>query len=70
MTAPAGFALMATRYFAKNGLSFEEGKKLLAQIAVKNHYNGSLSPKAQFQKEITLEEAMKAPIVSYPLGSV
>ena len=68
MTAPAGFALMATRYFAKNGLSFEEGKKLLAQIAVKNHFNGSLSPKAQFQKEITLEQALKAPLVSYPLG--
>jgi len=68
MTAPAGFALMATRYFAKNNLSLEEGKRLLAKIAVKNHHNGSLSPKAQFQKEITLETAMKAPIVSSPLG--
>ncbi len=68
MTAPAGFALMATRYFAKNRLSLEEGKKLLAQIAVKNHHNGSLSPKAQFQKEISLEQALKAPMVSYPLG--
>ena len=68
MTAPAGFALMATRYFAKHGLSVEEGKKLLAQIAVKNHYNGSLSPKAHFQKEITLEMAMKGPMISYPLG--
>jgi acetyl-CoA C-acetyltransferase len=68
MTAPAGFALMATRYFAKNGLSLEEGKKLLAQIAVKNHHNGALCPKAQFQKEITLEQALKAPMVSYPLG--
>jgi len=68
VTAPAGFALMATRYFAKNGLSLEEGKKLLAQIAVKNHHNGSLSPKAQFQKDISLETALKAPMVSYPLG--
>jgi acetyl-CoA C-acetyltransferase len=68
MTAPAGFALMATSYFAKNGLSLEEGKKLLARIAVKNHYNGSLSPKAHFQKEITLEQAVKAPMISSPLG--
>ena len=68
VTAPAGFALMATRYFAKNGLSLEEGKKLLAQIAVKNHHNGSLCPKAQFQKDISLETALKAPMVSYPLG--
>jgi acetyl-CoA C-acetyltransferase len=68
MTAPAGFALMATRYFAKHGLSLEEGKKLLAQIAVKNHYNGSLSPKAQFQKEVSLETVLKAPMICYPLG--
>ena len=29
-TPAAGFAMMATGYFAKYGLSFEEGKKLLA----------------------------------------
>jgi len=68
LTPPAGFALMASRYFAKNGLSFEDGKRLLSKIAVKNHYNGTLCPKAQFQKEISLEMAMKAPIVAYPLG--
>lgn len=68
LTPPAGFALMASRYFAKNRLSFEEGKRLLSKIAVKNHYNGTLCPKAQFQKEISLEMAMKAPIVAYPLG--
>ncbi len=68
MTAPAGFALMATRYFAKNNLSIEEGKKLLAQIAVKNHANGALCPKAQFQKEITMEMALKAPMISSPLS--
>lgn len=68
LTPPAGFALMASRYFAKNGLSYEEGKRLLSQIAVKNHHNGSLCSKAQFQKEITLEMAMKAPMVAYPLG--
>ena len=30
-TPAAGFAMMATGYFAKYGLSFEEGKRLLAQ---------------------------------------
>ena len=67
-TPAAGFAMMATGYFAKYGLSFEEGKKLLAQIAVKNHHNGSLNPKAHFQREITLEQAMNAPMIAYPLG--
>jgi acetyl-CoA C-acetyltransferase len=67
-TPAAIFAMMATGYFAKYGLSLEDGKKLLAQIAVKNHHNGSLSPKAHFQKEITLEQAINAPMIAYPLG--
>ena len=67
-TPAAIFAMMATGYFAKYGLSLEEGRKLLGQIAVKNHHNGSLSPKAHFQKEITLEQAINAPMIAYPLG--
>ncbi len=67
-TPAAIFAMMATGYFAKYGLTHEEGKKLLAQIAVKNHHNGSLSPKAHFQREITLEQALNAPMIAYPLG--
>ena len=67
-TPAAGFAMMATGYFAKYGLSFEEGKRLLGQIAVKNHHNGSLNPKAHFQREITLEQAINAPMIAYPLG--
>jgi acetyl-CoA C-acetyltransferase len=67
-TAPSNYAMMATGYFAKNKISMEEGKKLLAQISVKNHHNGALSPKAHFQKEVTLEQVLKAPIIAYPLG--
>jgi acetyl-CoA C-acetyltransferase len=67
-TPASVFAMMANGYFAKYGLNYENGKKLLAQIAVKNHYNGSLSPKAHFQKAITLEQAINAPMVAYPLG--
>jgi len=62
------YALLANRYFPQYGISYEEGKELLAKIAVKNHHNGSLSPKAHFQKEITLEKALKAPMIAYPLG--
>lgn len=65
---PAQFALAATRYFYQYELSYEEGKSILAKIAVKNHYNGSLNPKAQFQREITLEQAINAPMVAWPLG--
>jgi acetyl-CoA C-acetyltransferase len=67
-TAPGNFALMATRYFSKYGLGPEEGKRLLAEIAVKNHHNGTLAPKAHFQRELTVEQVLNAPIVSWPLG--
>jgi acetyl-CoA C-acetyltransferase len=67
-TPAAIFAMMATGYFAKYGLTHEDGKKLLAQIAVKNHHNGSLSPKAHFQREITMDQALNAPMIAYPLG--
>ena len=67
-TPVAVFAMMATRYFAEHGLDFDEGKRLLAQISVKNHHNGSLNPKAHFQREITIEQAVKAPMIAYPLG--
>lgn len=65
---PTQFALLATRYFYQYGLSYEEGKRILAQIAVKNHHNGTLSPKAHFRREITIEQAINAPMISWPLG--
>jgi acetyl-CoA C-acetyltransferase len=67
-SAPASFAYMATRYFHDYKLSPEEGKRLLAEIAVKNHHNGSLNPKAHFHNELTVEQVLKAPIVAWPLG--
>ncbi len=65
---PAQFALAANRYFYQYGLSYDEGKRLLSMIDVKNHHNGSLNPKAHFQKEITIEQAINAPMQAFPLG--
>jgi acetyl-CoA C-acetyltransferase len=65
---PTAFSQLARRYFYHYGISYEEGKRTLAMIAVKNHHNGSLTPKAQFRQEITLEQAINAPMVSPPLG--
>jgi len=67
-SAPASFAYLGTRYFHQYGLSGEEGRRLLAEIAVKNHYNGSLNPKAHFHNRLTIEQCVKAPIVAWPLG--
>jgi len=65
---PAQFAMAANRYFHDYKLSYEEGKRILAMISVKNHHNGSMNPKAQFQREITTEQAVEAPLIAYPLG--
>jgi acetyl-CoA C-acetyltransferase len=65
---PVQFALAANRYFHQYGLSYEEGKRILAMIDVKNHHNGSLNPKAHFQREITIEQAVNAPMMAFPLG--
>lgn len=62
------WAMLAMRYFHHYGIPIEEGRRILAKIAVKNHFNGSMSSKAQFQRRITLEEALNAPIVAWPLG--
>jgi acetyl-CoA C-acetyltransferase len=67
-SAPASFAYLATRYFHDYNLKPEEGKRLLAKIAVKNHHNGSLNPKAHFQNELTVEQVVNAPIIAWPLG--
>lgn len=65
---PAQFALAATRYFYRYGLSFEEGKRILAMISVKSHHNGTLNPKAHLHQEITVEQVMNAPMIAWPLG--
>ncbi|ROQ92161.1 acetyl-CoA acetyltransferase [Desulfosoma caldarium] len=67
-TAPGGFALMATRYFAKYGISPEEGKMALAKISSKSHRCGALNPKAHLRKEVSPEQVLKAPIIAWPLG--
>jgi acetyl-CoA C-acetyltransferase len=62
------FALLATRYMHHYGWKYEDFKRILSMIDVKNHHNGTISPKAQFHREITIEQAMNAPMISYPLG--
>lgn len=62
-TFPALHALIAKRHMHEYGTTREQ----LADVAVKNHKNGSLNPKAQFRREITRETVMGSPLVSSPL---
>jgi acetyl-CoA C-acetyltransferase len=68
MTAPASFSLLAPAYFKKYGLDPDKGKDVLTRIAWKNHKNGAKNPKAQFQKEVSLEAIKNSPKIADPLG--
>lgn len=68
ISAPGVFALMATKYFARYGLSPEEGKRTLAHISSKSHHNGAMCEKAHLRMEVNVETIMKSPIIAWPLG--
>ena len=60
---PGIFAMMATAHMAKYGTTQEQ----LARVAVKNHENGTLNPKAHFQKRITIDDVLSSRTVAWPL---
>ncbi|HDQ05463.1 MAG TPA: thiolase domain-containing protein [Candidatus Bathyarchaeota archaeon] len=63
LTFPGLYALMATAHMHEYGTTEEQ----MARVAVKNHHNGTLNPKAHMQKEITLEKAMESKVIAWPL---
>ncbi len=67
-TPASRYAIAATAYFNKYGLSPDVGKRMLAEIDVKSHYYGARNPKAHLRKEITVDQALNAPMISWPLG--
>ncbi|HVN70786.1 MAG TPA: acetyl-CoA acetyltransferase [Desulfomonilia bacterium] len=68
LTAPGGFALLATAYAAKYGLDIQEVKKAMAHISVKSHANGALNPKAHLRRPVTEEQVLMSPMIAFPLG--
>jgi acetyl-CoA C-acetyltransferase len=61
---PAVNALVAQEHMAKYGTTHDD----LALISHKNHYHGSLNPKARFYgKKVSLETIKNGPIISSPL---
>jgi acetyl-CoA C-acetyltransferase len=63
ITFPGLYALMATAHMHEYGTTEEQ----MARVAVKNHHNGTLNPKAHMQKEITVEKAMGSKVIAWPL---
>ncbi len=60
---PGLFASMALAYLTE----FKATEEDFAEVAVKNHDNGLLNPKAHLRKKITIEDVMKSPVVASPL---
>jgi acetyl-CoA C-acetyltransferase len=62
-TFPGLYAMMARAHMHEFGTTREQ----LAQVAVKNHYHGSMNPKAQFRNRITIDAVINSPLVADPL---
>ncbi|MEM0160835.1 MAG: thiolase domain-containing protein [Thermoplasmata archaeon] len=63
LTFPGYYALYATRYMHEYGATEED----LCRASIKAHHYGALNPYAQFQKEITMDDCLKARYVAWPL---
>ena len=60
---PGLFASMARAYLTE----FKATEEDFARVAVKNHENGILNPKAHLRRKITVEDVMNSPVVASPL---
>ncbi len=57
------YAMLLRKYMEKYGWKQE----IFAKVTVKNKYNGSLNPYAQYKKPVTIEEVLNSRLVAYPL---
>ncbi len=63
ITFPGLYAMIARAHMEAYGTTEED----LAAVSVKNHRHGALNPKAQFRREVTLQEVMNSSLVAEPL---
>jgi acetyl-CoA C-acetyltransferase len=63
VTFPGLYAMMARAHMDRYGTTREQ----LAQVAVKNHHNGSMNPHAQFPHKVTREQVINSVMVADPL---
>ncbi len=66
-TMPALGAMITQAYMGRFKIPKRRMEKILAGVAIKNHFNGSLNPLAQFQKRITFEDYKESKFISEPL---
>jgi acetyl-CoA acetyltransferase len=63
LTMPSLFACIGRRLMDTHGATAED----FAQVSVKNHHHGALNPRAQYQKEFTVEEVLESRMIAEPI---
>jgi acetyl-CoA C-acetyltransferase len=62
-TFPGIYAMIARLHMHRYGTTSEQ----LAAVSVKNHFNASMNPRAQYQNHITVEDVLNSTMVADPL---
>jgi acetyl-CoA C-acetyltransferase len=68
LTAAAMFSMVLPAYAERYGVPADELRTAVARIASKNHHNGSLNPRAQFRREMSVEQICAMPQVAGQLS--
>jgi acetyl-CoA C-acetyltransferase len=68
LTAAAMFSMVAPAYAQRYGVDRDELRRVLARIASKNHYNGARNERAQFRREMSVEQICAMPSVAGDLS--
>ena len=63
ITFPGLYAMIARAHMETHGTTEED----LSWVSVKNHRHGARNPKAQFRREVTVEQVMNSSMVAEPL---
>ncbi len=63
ITFPGLYAMMARAHMEERGTTLED----MAWVSVKNHRHGALNPKAQYRREITVDDVLGSAPVAEPL---
>ena len=68
LTAAGSFSMVAPAYAEKYGVDVDQLRRTLARIASKNHHNGARNPRAQFRREMSVDQICGMPAVAGQLS--
>jgi acetyl-CoA C-acetyltransferase len=68
LTAAAMFSMVAPAYAERYGVDRDELRRVLARIASKNHHNGARNERAQFRREMSVDQICAMPAVAGDLS--